>query len=143
MHAAAPAQVEQRTYAMIKPGYEAYWGKVLDRISQEGFRIVRLKTFRFDAEFAAKFYAEHLGKPFYPELSGYMMSGTVVGIELAAINAIAKWREVIGPTKKELAVEQAPNSLRALYARSTTENLCHGSDAPASAAREIDLVFGG
>jgi nucleoside-diphosphate kinase len=133
---------EQHTYAMIKPGYERYWGKVLDRICQEGLRIVRLKTFRFDPELAAKFYSEHVGKPFYTELSGYMMSGMVVGIELAGPNAIAKWREIIGPTKKEQAVEQAPNSLRALYARNTTENLCHGSDAPASAAREIDLIFG-
>jgi hypothetical protein len=30
------------------------------------------------------------------------MSGTVVGIELAGVNAIAKWREIIGPTKKDL-----------------------------------------
>jgi nucleoside-diphosphate kinase len=133
---------EQHTYAMIKPGYERYWGKVLDRISQEGLRIVRLKTFRFDSEFAAKFYAEHVGKPFYPELSGYLISGTVLGIELAGPKVTTKRREFLGLTKKELAFEQAPNSLRALYARSTTENLCHGSDAPASSSREIDRVFG-
>lgn len=133
---------EQHTYAMIKPGYEAFWGKVIDRISQEGLKIVRMKTMKFDDEFAAKFYAEHVGKGFYADLAGYMTSGTIVALELAGPNAIAKWREIIGPTKKEVALEQAPNSLRALYARSTTENLCHGSDAPASAAREIELVFG-
>ena len=133
---------EQHTYAMIKPGYEAFWGKVIDRITQEGLKIVRMKTMKFDDDFAAKFYAEHVGKPFYKDLAGYMTSGTIVAIEIAGPNAIAKWREIIGPTKKEVAVKDAPNSLRALYARSTTENLCHGSDSPTSAAREIELVFG-
>ena len=133
---------EQHTYAMIKPGYEKFWGKVIDRIEEEGLHIVNMKTMTFDMEFAEKFYAEHVGKPFFPGLAGYMTSGTIVALELSGPNAIAKWREIIGPTKKEVAVEKAPNSLRALYARSTTENLCHGSDAPETAAREIALVFG-
>ena len=133
---------DQHTYAMIKPGYEPFWGKVVDRIIKEGLKIVQMKTFKMDMAFAEKFYAEHVGKDFFPTLSGYMTSDTVVGIELAGPNAIAKWREIIGPTKKEVALEKAPNSLRALYARSTTENLCHGSDSPESAARELGLVFG-
>jgi nucleoside-diphosphate kinase len=133
---------EEHTYAMIKPGYEAVWGKVIDRITQEGLKIARLKTLKFDDAFAAQFYAEHVGKGFYGELAGYITSGTVVGIELVGPNAIAAWRTIIGPTRKEVALEQAPNSLRALYARSTTENLAHGSDSPVSAAREIALVFG-
>lgn len=41
-----------------------------------------------------------------------------------------------------MALEKAPQSLRALYARSTTENLCHGSDSVESAVRELTLVFG-
>ena len=132
---------EQHTYAMIKPGYEKYWGKVIDRIIDEGLHIVQMKTMKMDMAFAEKFYAEHVGKPFFPDLAGYMTSGTIVAMELAGPNAVAKWREIIGPTKKEVAVAQAPNSLRALYARSTTENLCHGSDAVATAQRELALVF--
>ena len=133
---------EQRTYAMIKPGYEAVWGKVIDRIIQEDLKIVQMKTFKMDQSFAEKFYAEHVGKGFFPDLAGYMTSNTVVGLELSGVDAVAKWRSIIGPTKLEVAREQSPNSLRALYARSTTENLCHGSDAVESAKREIALVFG-
>jgi len=133
---------EQHTYAMIKPGYEQYWGVVIKRINDEGLKIVRMKTMQFDQDFAAQFYAEHVGKGFYPDLAGYMTSGPIVAMELAGPNAVLKWREIIGPTKKEVAVQQAPNSLRALYARSTTENLCHGSDAVETAQREIGLVFG-
>ena len=126
---------------MIKPGYEKYWGKVIDRIEEEGLHIVQMKTMKMDNAFAEKFYAEHVGKGFFKDLEAYMTSGTIVAMELAGPNAVLKWREIIGPTKKEVAVEKAPNSLRALYARSTTENLCHGSDAVETAAREIALVF--
>lgn len=131
----------EHTYAMIKPGYEDLWGVVVQRIIDEGLEIVRMKEMTFDDKMAALFYAEHVGKGFYSELAGYMTSGPIVALELSGDNAIAKWREIIGPTKKEVAVEQAPNSLRALYARSTTENLCHGSDSKESAAREIGIIF--
>jgi nucleoside diphosphate kinase len=133
---------DQHTYAMIKPGYEPLWGKIIDRIIKEGLTIVQMKTFKMDMAFAESFYAEHVEKDFFSSLAEYMTSDTVVGLELVGPNAIAKWREIIGPTNKEVAVEKAPNSLRALYARSTTENLCHGSDSLESAARELGLVFG-
>lgn len=131
----------EHTYAMIKPGYEELWGVVVQRITDEGLKIVRMKKMQFDDKMAALFYAEHVGKGFYQELADYMTSGPIVALELSGDNAIAKWREIIGPTKKEVAVEQAPNSLRALYARSTTENLCHGSDSKESAARELGIIF--
>jgi nucleoside-diphosphate kinase len=146
--------VEEHTCALIKPGYEAVWGKVIDRITQEGLKIVRLKTLKFDRAFSAQFYAEHVSQDFYPDLAQYITSGTLVALELVGRNAIAAWRRIIGPnsiaawrpiigpTRKEVAVAQAPNSLRALYARDTTDNVCHGSDSPESAAREIALVFG-
>ncbi|OHS97937.1 hypothetical protein TRFO_35732 [Tritrichomonas foetus] len=132
----------QHTYAMIKPGYEEYWGKVVERITEEGMQIIQMKTMRFDNDFADQFYSEHVGKEFYPTLQKYMTSGPIVALDLAGPDAIAHWRKIIGPTKKEVALETSPNSLRALYARSTTENLCHGSDSIQSAIREITLVFG-
>lgn len=133
---------KQHTYAMIKPGYEDLWDTVLQRIADEGLEVAHKKEMQFDDKTAAAFYAEHVGKSFYPELAGYMTSGKILALDLAGENAVAKWREIIGPTKKEVAVEQAPNSLRALYARSTTENLVHGSDSTTSAIRELGIIFG-
>ena len=137
-----PPGTEDHTYAMIKPGYEAVWGKVIERITDEGLEIMQMKTMEFDNDFADKFYVEHVGKKFYPSLQMYMTSGPVVAMELVGKDAITKWRQIIGPTNKEVALETAPESLRALYARSTTENLCHGSDSVESAVRELTLVFG-
>jgi nucleoside-diphosphate kinase len=127
---------------MIKPGYEAVWGKVLDRIIEDGIQIVQMKTYLFTEAFAEQFYEEHVGKGFFPTLENYITSGPVLALDLAGANVIRKWRDLIGPTQKEVAVEKAPESLRALYARSTTENLCHGSDSVDSAIRELTLVFG-
>jgi nucleoside-diphosphate kinase len=56
-------------------------------------------------------------------LENYTTSAQVLALDLAGPNAIRHWREIIGPTNKETALEKAPHSLRALYARSTTENL--------------------
>lgn len=130
------------TYAMIKPGYEAFWGKVIQRIIDEKLEIVQMKMMEFDDNFADQFYSEHVGKGFYPGLQAYMTSGPILALEISGPDVINKWREIIGPTQKEVAVEKSPNSLRALYARSTTENLCHGSDSIDSAVRELTLVFG-
>ena len=132
----------EHTYAMIKPGYEKLWGVIIQRIIDEGFQIVQMKELIFDEQLSSLFYAEHKSKPFFSDLSNYITSGPVVAFDLLREDAVSKWRDVIGPTKKEVAVEQAPNSLRALYARSTTENLCHGSDSLKSAEREIKLIFG-
>ena len=137
-----PPEMILHTYAMIKPGYEDFWGKVIQRIIDEGLEIVQMKSMEFDDSLAEKFYSEHIGTSFYPALQAYIASGPIVALELSGFNCIEKWRQIIGPTQKELAVEKSPNSLRALYARSTTENLCHGSDSIESAVRELTLIFG-
>jgi len=71
-----------------------------------------------------------------------MTSGDVVAMKLERENAIKTWRNVMGPTNFEVAKEQAPDSVRALYASSMTKNASHGSDSFESAKRELDFFFG-
>ena len=132
----------QHTYAMLKPGFSQFLGEALDRIYQNGLVVAQLRFGCVSRQTAMKFYAEHQGKQFYESLVDYITSGPIVAMELVGPNAIAKWRELIGPTNLDIAKQQAPTSLRAMYARSTTENFAHGSDSPASAKREIDIIFG-
>lgn len=87
--------------------------------------IIQIKSMEFDDSLPEKLYDEYIGKSFYPVLQAYITSGSIVALELSGFIAIEKCRQIIGPTQKELAVEKSLNSLRALYARSTTENLCH------------------
>lgn len=55
--------------------------------------------------------------------------------------AVASWRSLIGPTNSDKARADAPQSLRAQFGTDGTQNACHGSDAPDTAAAEIGFFF--
>ena len=90
------------------------------------------------SEQAAGFYAEHQGKPFYDGLVSFMTSGPVMVQVLEGEDAIRRHREIMGATNPK---EALAGTLRACYAESIDRNAVHGSDAPASAAREIAYFF--
>jgi nucleoside-diphosphate kinase len=48
-------------------------------------------------------------------LINYITSGPVVAIELMGIDAVNKWRNLLGPTDSSAARERAPISIRARY----------------------------
>jgi nucleoside-diphosphate kinase len=87
---------------------------------------------------AEGFYAEHVGKPFFPELAQFMTSGPSVQIVLAGEGAIAKVRSINGATNPAKA---EPGTIRDAWATSMPENAVHSSDGPESAAREIAFWF--
>ena|SRR6218665_1080778 len=60
-------------------------------------------------EQASDFYAEHFGKLFFPSLVAYMSSGPIVALMLARQDAVAYWRELIGPTNAVRARETHPD----------------------------------
>ncbi|KAH0786365.1 Nucleoside diphosphate kinase family protein [Histomonas meleagridis] len=136
------SQKMQSTYAMLKPGFHQHLGDALDRIYQSGLIVTKLRFGTISIQTASTFYAEHQGKSFYNTLINYITSGPIVAMELTGNNAISLWRQLIGPTNLETAKRESPNSLRAKYARNTTENFAHGSDSPESAQRELNLIFG-
>lgn len=75
------------------------------------------------------FYAEHVGAPFFADLSSFMQSDVSTGMELVAENAIQKFRGLLGPTNTATAKAEAPNSLRAMFGTDGTRNAAHGSDS--------------
>lgn len=109
------SSLRSRTFAMIKPDAYKNLGKIVDQIYVNNFEIVSLKMSRFSPATAGQFYAEHQGKPFYPNLEGLMTSDVCVGLELVGDDAINRWRQVIGPTNSSAAKAEAPGSIRALY----------------------------
>jgi len=133
---------KERTFAMIKPDCYLHIGKILDIIENSGFVIGNIRMAKMSLADAEEFYGEHKGKPFYPGLTNFMSSDLIVGLELVAEGAIAKWRKTIGPTNCDVARAEAPNSIRALFGQEGVRNACHGSDSPVSAQRELDFFFG-
>lgn len=130
----------ENTLLLIKPDATGRneIGRILAKVEENGFAINKLKMFRMDEELANKFYAEHVGKPFFPSLSEFMRSGKIVGAMLSREEAISKLRELVGNTDSTKA---NLGSIRAVHGTSKGENSVHASDSPASAARELELIF--
>jgi len=126
-----------RTLALIKPDAYAHIGKILDAIYKNGFMVNRMKMLKWTLEQAQGFYAEHKGKPFFGDLTAFMSSDVIVGLELVADSAVEKWRELIGPTNSLTARSSAPNTLRALFGTDHTKNAVHGSDSSKDCVRFV------
>ncbi len=133
----------ERTLIIIKPDAveRKAVGKILDRFLKEGFEIRALKMFRFTEDQAKRFYIVHKERPFYRELVEFMISGPVVAAVLEGENAIARVREIIGPTDSEEARRVAPNSIRALFGTDKGKNAIHASDSKESVDYEIPFIF--
>ena len=130
----------EQTLSIIKPDAVAknVTGQINSRFEAAGLQIVAQKMLRLSDELAGGFYAEHKGRPFYPDLVAFMTSGPVVVQVLEGEGAILKNRELMGATNP---AEADAGTIRADFARSIDANAVHGSDSPASAAREIAYFF--
>ncbi|MDB6060716.1 MAG: nucleoside diphosphate kinase [Verrucomicrobiaceae bacterium] len=130
----------ERTLSIIKPDAVAknVVGEIYSRFEKAGLHLVAAKMLRLSREQAEGFYAEHKGRPFFPALIDFMTSGPVTVQVLEGENAVLKNRELMGATNPKNA---EPGTIRADFAESIDANAVHGSDAPASAAREIAYFF--
>jgi nucleoside-diphosphate kinase len=130
----------ERTLVIVKPDavQRGLIGTILARFEQKGLRFAALKFIHIDRPLAERHYAVHQGKPFYPGLVEFITSGPVVVGVLEGPNAIEATRNLMGATNP---VTAAPGSIRGMYGLEIGQNLVHGSDAPETAAYEIDLYF--
>jgi nucleoside-diphosphate kinase len=99
-----------------------------------------VKLMKMGKELAARHYGEHEGKHFYEPLVRFMTSAPILAMVWEGPEAIAVTRLLAGATN---AAEAQPGTIRGDLALSNRFNLVHASDGPESAAREIDLFFGG
>lgn len=130
----------ERTFAMVKPDgvRRGLTGEIVRRVEAKGYRIVGLKLMQIPRATAERHYGEHAGKPFYAGLVAFITSGPVVAMVLEGENAILGWRQLMGATNPK---DAAPGTLRGDLATTIDENVVHGSDAPATAEREIGIFF--
>jgi nucleoside-diphosphate kinase len=131
----------QRTLAIVKPdatGRPGATGQILARIEESGLRIVGLKKLQLTEQDARGFYAVHKARPFYADLVKFMTSGPVVVAVLEGENAIARWRDLMGPTDSGKA---PAGTIRGDFGSDIERNASHGSDAPETARAEIAYFF--
>jgi nucleoside-diphosphate kinase len=113
--------------------------ELLGRFERRGFRIRGLKQLVLERSVAEEHYAEHAERPFFGELVDFICSGPLVALAIEGPDAIATVRAMMGATNP---LDSAPGTIRGDYALLLGENIVHGSDSPASAARELPLYFG-
>ncbi|HUT40862.1 MAG: nucleoside-diphosphate kinase [Gammaproteobacteria bacterium] len=131
----------ERTFSIIKPDAVAknVIGEIVSRFEKNGLRVIAMKMLHLTKEQAQGFYAVHKERPFYNDLVEFMTSGPVVVQVLEGENAVKKNRELMGATNP---AEAAAGTIRADFAKTVDENAVHGSDAPETAAQEIEFFFG-
>jgi nucleoside-diphosphate kinase len=131
----------ERTLSIIKPDATAKpgaAGEILARFERAGLRILAMKRIHLTDDLARGFYAVHKKRPFYGELVKFMTSGPVVVSVLEGEGAIAKHRELLGPTDSTRAPK---GTIRGDFGTDIERNAAHGSDAVETAKLEISYFF--
>lgn len=133
-------QTKEQTLSIIKPDAveQNQIGNIIEYFEREGLSIVAAKMMHLSAEQAGEFYAVHKARPFFQELVDFMISGPILVMVLEGENAIARNRQIMGPTDPSKA---PAGTIRADFATSIDRNAIHGSDSPQTAKDEISFFF--
>lgn len=132
--------MKEKTLSIIKPDgvSRRLSGEVIRRIEEAGLQIQAMKMIRMTKNQARGFYNVHEGKPFYESLTDFMSSGPCIVMVLEGNEAIQKYRKLMGATDYRKAEE---GTIRKAFASDIEKNIVHGSDAPETAAYEIQYFF--
>jgi len=130
----------ERTFVMVKPdGVERRLvGEVIGRLERKNLKLQQMRMLTIDEDMAKRHYAEHVEKPFFPDLLAFITRGPVVAMEWAGDEAVSVARTLMGATDPKKA---APGTIRGDLGLIMTENIVHGSDSPDSAERELGIFF--
>ena len=130
-----------RTLIICKPDAveRGLVGEIISRLENKGLTLVAAELRTLDTETLARHYVEHLNRPFYNELVGFMTRGPVlVAVVEGPPSTWRMVRELMGATDPRKAM---PGTIRGDLATLLMENLVHGSDSDASSEREIAVFF--
>ena len=130
-----------RTFVACKPDAveRGLVGEIISRFERRGLTIVAAELRQISKETAHEHYAEHVGKPFFDSLVGFITRGPAMVMVIEGPEDT--WeivRTMMGATNSAKA---APGTIRGDLSVQFTENLVHGSDSAESAKREIGIFF--
>jgi nucleoside-diphosphate kinase len=148
-----PMQDTERTLVLMKPDAVSrrLIGELLQRFERAGLQIQEMKRVKFTVARLEQHYAELRVKNFraYDRNSRYLADQEGFAVVLSGIHAVAKVRQLVGPTEPASA---PPGTIRGDYSSDTIaiadaqdrglHNLVHAADSPEAAARETALWFG-
>jgi nucleoside-diphosphate kinase len=128
------------TFGIIKPDAvrAGNTGAIIQRITDNGFKIRAMKMLHMSRPVAEGFYAVHRERPFFGELVEFMTSGPSVVMALEKDDAVQSWRDLMGPTDSTKAPK---GTIRGDFGKNVGENAVHGSDSPDNAKIELSYFF--
>lgn len=130
----------ERTLVLLKPDcvQRRLMGRIISRFEDKGLNIIAMKLLRVTPELSRQHYAEHVSKPFYPNLESFITSSPLVALVVEGLDVIRVIRDMLGATS---GLKAAAGTIRGDYSSSRQMNLVHASDGPEASAREIGLYF--
>ena len=130
----------ERTLVLLKPDcvQRRLMGEVIGRFERKGLNVIAMKMLQVTPDLAKKHYAEHVSKPFYPNLEQFITASPIVALVVEGLEVIRVVREMLGATS---GLKAAPGTIRGDFSSSRQMNLVHASDGPEASAREIELYF--
>ena len=114
-------------------------GEILNRFENEGFKIRGMKMISLSTEILNEHYSHVADRPFFPEILNFMQACPIIALALEGENAIARVRELLGPTDSTTAEK---GTIRGDFGVDTMRNICHASDSQESASNELKRFFG-
>lgn len=129
-----------KTFIIFKPDCMAKGlvGQVLTRFESAGFTLAAAKMMQLTPAKLKEHYAHVADKPFFPEIEQFMSSRPVVVAVLKGEGAVAKVRELLGPTDSTKA---PAGTIRGDFGENMMINVVHASDSDENAQIEVDRFF--
>lgn len=132
---------QESTFAMVKPDGLENLSTVFGRLHSEGFLIRNLRMTHFNKATSKAFFEDIVHKEFYPAFQDYITSGPIVAMRLKRLDALNRWRQVVGPSDSEEAREESPESLRATMGTDEMANAIHAAKTPEEVIRYSNMFF--
>lgn len=130
----------ETTLVLFKPDaiQKSLVGQVLARFEAKGLKIRGFKMFQASDELLNEHYAHIATKPFFPDVRKFMQQTPIIALALAGDKAIARVRDLLGPTDSRKA---AKGTIRGDFGVDVMVNVCHASDSAESANAELKRFF--
>lgn len=130
----------ERSLILLKPDTvkKKKCGEVIKRFEEAGFTIRGCKMMSLSDEILGEHYSHVADKPFFPEIVGFMQSSPVIAMVLEGEDAVAKIRDMLGPTNSK---EAPGGTIRGDLGEDMMINVCHASDSPENGELEVARFF--
>ena len=130
----------QTTLVLLKPDCmtKNLAGEVIKRFEGAELQILGCKMQQLSSETLREHYSHIADKPFYPEVEGFMQSAPVIALALRGDNAIARVRDLVGPTDSTAA---PAGTIRGDLGEDKMRNIVHASDSVEAADGELQRFF--